>query len=90
MRSENLHFHKHALQMKSWSVGHRVRFSQRHLEVLSIELTVEVVGMDKIFEEESLCLCVCLYIHREKDSHTEREGGREGEARKTGMIEFQG
>lgn len=85
MGSENLHFHKHALQMKSWSVGHRVRFSQRHLEVLSIELKVEVVGMDKIFEEESLCLCVCLYIHREKETVTQR--GREEEREKRGRQE---
>lgn len=75
MGSENLHFHKHALQMKSWSVGHRVRFSQRHLEVLSIELKVEVVGMDKIFEGK-ICVCVCVYTYTERKRRSHREGGR--------------
>lgn len=53
-------------------------------------MTVEIVGMVKIFEEKIVYVCAHTHdhIHTSSDTEGEREG-REGEGLGTGMIEFQ-
>ena len=56
----------------------KLRLSQKNLEILSVELTVEVVGMDKIFEKEGVCVCVCIDTQRETVEERGRKQGRRG------------